>query len=710
MSTGGDTPALAGAVLCLIPALLWTILCERTWWILRTRRPRSRLYALLPIVCASLAVHYLLSALTLVIPPRALVPSASDVASTPFAFVLNQTRDLGLLAAVVVGRHLLRYLPEQEHPPSTAWLTTTYGTAAAVVALAFGFPLLPVLGDLSPYDLYRHVYELYLLVSQLAVVAFAARIVRRGTWGHAGLTAIRHVDVVLFGAGLVGMSLGLAIGLVTGNAEWTRSFWVVVGTALVGTLASVPFVVRMLGEVLRSFIVLVLLLIGAGLLFAGRTALAASVGPEQRLAVDFVVVLATVLLLVPGQRLLREAVERLGFRRSRQREGELQEAMRALSPEAGAVECCRRALAALVRVMELRGAAAVLEGKTTVAQGAIDVDAVLAVWPADATQRLFRSYGGGLGVLELRELPSGLRDPLIEAAIVGVFPIVSPRRRWGYLFMTAGLLGTVITDEDGRVIHSFTGQLALVLDSAELLERAVAVERSLAHAEKLAAIGELAARIAHEIRNPVTGARSLAQLLVREPDSPHNAEHAELILGELARVERLVADLLRFSRREELRRERTDVVELAREAAGAFRSRLDGARVAIEVRAEGAAIADVDRDKLRQVLLNLLENAVDALDGRERGAVEIAVRGCAGRVTIAVQDDGPGVDPELLPRLFEPFFSLKAHGTGLGLAIVKQTVEAHGGAISARPAGAGGGLVLDIELPAAADELLEASA
>ena len=86
-----------------------------------------------------------------------------------------------------------------------------------------------------------------------------------------------------------------------------------------------------------------------------------------------------------------------------------------------------------------------------------------------------------------------------------------------------------------EAVQGLAGRFALVLDAAELLERAVAVERSLAHSEKLAAVGKLAARVAHEIRNPVTAARSLAQLMVRDPASPHAAEHAELILAELAR-------------------------------------------------------------------------------------------------------------------------------------------------------------------------------
>src|SRR5262249_61836446 len=126
---------------------------------------------------------------------------------------------------------------------------------------------------------------------------------------------------------------------------------------------------------------------------------------------------------------------------------------------------------------------------------------------------------------------------LVAAEIVGVTPIVSPRRRWGYGFVTTGVLRASFTVEEIDAVQALAGQFALVLDAAELLERAIAVERSLAHSEKLAAVGELAARVAHEIRNPVTAAPSLAHLTVRDPRSPHNVEHAELILAELGRVE-----------------------------------------------------------------------------------------------------------------------------------------------------------------------------
>jgi signal transduction histidine kinase len=213
-------------------------------------------------------------------------------------------------------------------------------------------------------------------------------------------------------------------------------------------------------------------------------------------------------------------------------------------------------------------------------------------------------------------------------------------------------------------------------------------------------VGELAARIAHEIRNPVTAARSLAQQLVREPEVPYEGE-LRVILEELERVERQVGSLLRFARREEFRLAPVDCAELVRGAVASVRARLDAEAVDVGLDLAPGVIARADADKLRQVVLNLLENALDALaTTASRRRIEVAVTASDGHAALAVQDSGPGVPADALPRLFEPFFSLKAHGTGLGLAIAKRTVEAHGGRMSAAP-GARGGLRVDIVLPLA---------
>src|SRR5262249_1904951 len=195
-----------------------------------------------------------------------------------------------------------------------------------------------------------------------------------------------------------------------------------------------------------------------------------------------------------------------------------------------------------------------------------------------------------------------LREVAWEAGVSAVLALRSPRRHWGHLFIALGLLGTAFRDEDIDAAEAFADQLALVLDTAELLERAVTVERTLAHAEKLAAVGETAARIAHDIRNPVTAARSLAQQLA--PDAaPADRDAAGVILGELDRVERQVAALLRFSRREDFRFEPVDLGTLARATLEPLRPRLEAAQVRVELDAPEGIVARADGEKMRQRIL-----------------------------------------------------------------------------------------------------------
>src|SRR5438477_225694 len=292
-----------------------------------------------------------------------------------------------------------------------------------------------------------------------------------------------------------------------------------------------------------------------------------------------------------------------------------------------------------------------------------------------------------------------LRGALTEADVVAIIPVVSPRRLWGHVLVRTDLLGASFSDEDDQALDAVADQLALLLDGAELLARTRAVERSLAHAEQLAAIGELAARIAHEIRNPITAARSLAQQLVQE-ESAFGEEH-RLILAELERVEKQVAALLRFARREEFRFEGVDLGELARATVAGFRTRLEAAGVGVELELADGVTAHADREKMRQVLINLIENALDALaTSPAPRRVGIGVGTANGSALLRVTDSGPGVPADVLPHLFEPFYSRKEAGTGLGLAIAKRTVDAHGGRIELASQ-ADAGMTVHIELPLA---------
>jgi signal transduction histidine kinase len=373
--------------------------------------------------------------------------------------------------------------------------------------------------------------------------------------------------------------------------------------------------------------------------------------------------------------------------------------MNHLSPDLGTRECCHRALAALLSVYRLRGAAALLRDGALVRVGSIDLGAVAEVWPKGAAADALPEAPAG--EYDAHDLPVELGIALLESELHSVVPLVSPRKRWGDLFLSVDRLASSFTEEDSQTARAFVAQLARLLDAAEILAHAVAVERSLRHAEKLAVIGETAARIAHEIRNPVTAAKSLTQQLHRAELAPADTEAAALVLGELERVERRISSLLRFARWEEPVLEDVDLGELARATLESFRPRLGAAGIELELELEQSVVVRADREKIRQVVVNLLENALDAMiEHRGGGRLELAVRANDGTGCLRLRDDGPGIPPEALPRIFEPFFTSKAGGTGLGLAIAGRIVEGLGGHINARAAD-GGGAEFAVELPVA---------
>ena len=171
-----------------------------------------------------------------------------------------------------------------------------------------------------------------------------------------------------------------------------------------------------------------------------------------------------------------------------------------------------------------------------------------------------------------------------------------------------------------------------------------------------------------------------------------------MIREELDRVERQVADLLHFARREEPRLEAVNLGALVEATVTQLRPQLESAGVVVTLDLQPDIAARADRERFRQVLVNLVENAAEALGGAPRRELCVRVAAANGHATLQLSDTGPGVPEDAMPRLFEPFFSLKANGTGLGLAIAKRTLEAHGGRITAaiRPEG---GMTFDVDLP-----------
>lgn len=697
---------LAFAAVHAIPALLWTFiawdLCLYAW----TRRPRSQMFRIAPVLATCMALHYLFHTLI------ELTPTELNGSLPRLHFILQTCINVLIIGSIATFRHLVPVLPLREQPPTRVWLTWHYGIALAVCGVGILAQFFPLIID---HDVSSAVSGTYMLIVGGMSILNMRRLGTEGEWKPGGLD-VRFFDLTM---AAIGVATALGVILLMLFAGVTSARQSPVGLAFhtaLGICFALPFVVRMMADMVRFVVLAGNTVTFAAAIYLGGHALANHVqDPELRQLVNLAAVLLLAVLLASHRSLMQaifrhkravlarltkyispatNMIERVVF--GRDERAKLQAFLATLSPELGSVECCRRSLAKVVDVMELRGAGIVLfSNSAALVHGTVDLDRVSSVWSQRTSEDLpQRAYAGA----ELRELPLVVTEALIKANVVGVFPLFSHDRHWGHMFISTGFLETATNDENVATLQAFADQLALVLDGAELLVRALGVERSLAHAEKLAAIGELAARIAHEIRNPITAARSLAQQLARDPESLHGAEHA-LILEELERVERQVAALLRFSRKDEFHFEAVDVGDLTRAIADGFHSRLEAAEIELECEAADGIITRADRDKLRQVLVNLIDNAIDALQSIEAPRrLALRVGSFNGTAELEVADNGPGASPEVVSHLFEPFFSRKEHGTGLGLAIAKRTIDAHGGRISVRN-GQGRGLALHIELP-----------
>jgi two-component system, NtrC family, sensor histidine kinase HydH len=255
-------------------------------------------------------------------------------------------------------------------------------------------------------------------------------------------------------------------------------------------------------------------------------------------------------------------------------------------------------------------------------------------------------------------------------------------------------------------IHGLDGQLARVVRRVEqVTERLQRQRRELLRTEQLSAVGKLAASVAHEIRNPLTSVKMLVGLALRRHNpKPLGEADLRVIHNEVGRVEQTVQHLLDFARLPEPKRSRVDLGAVIAQAVDLVRARAEQQRVELRIgHSAGPMVADVDRDQIHAVLVNLMLNALDAMP--QGGRLELDLwPALDGSVLLRVADSGPGIPGDVLDHVFEPFVSTKPTGTGLGLSISRRIVEEHDGTIRVqnRPEG---GACFTIRLPARPAEI-----
>lgn len=234
------------------------------------------------------------------------------------------------------------------------------------------------------------------------------------------------------------------------------------------------------------------------------------------------------------------------------------------------------------------------------------------------------------------------------------------------------------------------------------LRRVRHLEREVRRREKLAALGDLAAGVAHEIRNPLSTIRGYASLFAgRFPEGSEERQSAQLMAGEADRLNKAVSNLLEFARTTEIKPAPRKLSEIAEHALRLVRRDAEQHHVTIVPQHDpGQPLAMVDGDRFTQVLLNIYLNAIQAMDPEKGGTLMVATRGEDGAAVVEVSDTGKGMTLDEVRRVFDPYFSTKPQGTGLGMAIVHSIVEAHGGNVRVKSM-PGRGTTVAVTLPAA---------
>ena len=267
--------------------------------------------------------------------------------------------------------------------------------------------------------------------------------------------------------------------------------------------------------------------------------------------------------------------------------------------------------------------------------------------------------------------------------------------------LEAATTGSYLTGETSAALEFLAEQLAGMVDLARLIEDKLRLERELAERERMAVLGQMAASVSHNLRNPLSSMKTVLQVQLENPDLPLDVRRdCTLIVGEIDRMSAKLTQLLHYAK-PTVHGERVAAVAVAAQTAWLFGRDAERRNVRLEFeKPTHEILAQASEEALSEVLSNLIVNAMEAQpDG---GRVRISVGCYDGRLDILVDDDGPGITQELRAKIFQPYFTTKATGTGLGLAIVARRIEELGGTLAIEsPLRRGKGTRFHLTLPLA---------
>lgn len=230
-----------------------------------------------------------------------------------------------------------------------------------------------------------------------------------------------------------------------------------------------------------------------------------------------------------------------------------------------------------------------------------------------------------------------------------------------------------------ELLHTFADHAAIAITNVRVHEQIMAMEEQMQVSSKLATLGELAAGLAHEIRNPLAVINMLIHSWKASPPEAHDFEHdVDVIAQKISDLNTLVTDLLNLATMRPIERKQCNLAEMINRVLRLLRHRISLQRVTIKkhIACKNSEI-EIDRERIEQAVLNLLLNALDVTP--QEGVIEITLREEDEYLALDVADSGPGIPPERIPLLFKPFNTTKKTGVGLGLPMAKRIVEEHKG-------------------------------
>jgi PAS domain S-box-containing protein len=287
---------------------------------------------------------------------------------------------------------------------------------------------------------------------------------------------------------------------------------------------------------------------------------------------------------------------------------------------------------------------------------------------------------------------------LLGTESFAVVPLVARGRALGAIIADNRFTGRSIGKADVELLETLASHASFAIERARLherlLEKVSELEKAYAElqdshqqllrAERLSAVGKMATRLSHELRNPIVSIGGFARLVAKNlPAEDPNQEHIQVIIDEVTRVETMMSEVLDFVRPKQPTFRPCDLNELVRRVAATLQPSIESGRIEVKLDLDPALPrAEVDPLQISQVLVNLMRNGLEAMD--TGGTLRIRTGPCETGVRIEVEDTGTGIPPEYQDRLFDEFFTTKAAGVGLGLVIAHQTVHHHGGSIELR--------------------------